>query len=349
MQTPEVFQRYRTAFIEEMRAVLAQRPAFTHDTSIYDMARYHLGWQEADGHARAEGGGKGMRPALCLLTADALDGSDGARRRALAGAAAVEFVHNYSLVHDDIQDGDVQRHHRPTVWTQWGVGQGINVGDALRELAQLALQRARTAGADAETVLASMQALSRAGLEMIEGQHLDLTFEQRVEVELPEYLDMIERKTGAMIGCSLQIGALLATGDDAQAERLRRAGRRLGLLFQIRDDYLGVWGNSALTGKSSDNDIRRRKKSLPIVYTFANAGSTDRATLERTYTQQELADADVETVMRIAEENDTAGATMQLAQEQYDAFLTELDGCDVPDTGREELVAVADFLLRRDH
>ena len=117
------------------------------------MARYHLGWQEEDGRPRNDGGGKGMRPALCLLTADALDGSDGARRRALAGAAAVEFVHNYSLVHDDIQDGDAQRHHRPTVWVQWGASQGINVGDALRELAQLALQRARAAGADAETVL----------------------------------------------------------------------------------------------------------------------------------------------------------------------------------------------------
>ena len=349
VQSPEVFQRYRAAFVGEMRALLDERPTATAEMAIYDMARYHLGWQEADGQPRREGGGKGMRPALCLLTADALNGSEGARRRALAGAAAVEFVHNYSLVHDDIQDGDEQRHHRPTVWVQWGTGQAINVGDALRELAQLALQRARAAGADAEAVLSAMDALTRAALEMIEGQYLDLSFEQRPQVTLGEYLDMIERKTGAMIGCSLQIGALLATGDREQAEGLRCAGRRLGLLFQIRDDYLGVWGDSALTGKSSDNDIRKRKKSLPVVYTFANASGADRAALERAYSQEELSDEHVATVMRIAEQTEAASATMQLAQQQYDAFLKELDGCGMPDAGREELIAVADFLLRRDH
>ena len=185
---------------------------------------------------------------------------------------------------------------------------------------------------------------------MIEGQYLDLPFEQRPTVELTEYLDMIERKTGAMIGCSLQIGALLATGDGERADGLRRAGRPAGLAsFQIRDDYLGVWGDSALTGKSSDNDIRRRKKSLPVVYTFANARGSDREALERAYGQAELSDEDVATVMRIAEQTDAAGATMQRAQQQYDAFLAELDGCGVRDRGREEFVAVADFLLRRDH
>ena len=341
---PAVFQRYQAAYIDEMQALLAAR-----QLPIYDMIRYHLGWQEANGQPRHAGGGKGMRPALCLLTADALDGSPGARARALPGAAAVEFVHNYSLVHDDIQDGDEQRHHRPTVWVQWGMGQGINVGDALRELAQLALRRAHAAGADAETVLVAIDALTHAGLEMIEGQYLDLTFEQRTEVTLSEYLDMIERKTGAMIGCSLQIGALLATGDQAQAEGLRRAGRRLGLLFQIRDDYLGIWGDSARTGKPSDNDIRRRKKSLPVVYTFANATAPDRTALERAYSQRELSQADVATVMRIAAETNAAEATIRLAHQQYDAFLTELEGCGVPAPGRVELVEVADFLLGRDH
>ena len=183
-------------------------------------------------------------------------------------------MHNFSLVHDDIQDRDDERHHRPTVWRVWGEAQAINAGDALRELGQMALSRAGAAGADAATVLAAGETLNRCALNMIEGQYLDLEYETRRAVGVDEYLTMVEHKTGALLGCSLALGALLAGGDRDVAARLEHAGRCLGLAFQIRDDALGIWGDSSATGKSSDSDIRRRKKSFPIVYALDATAAT---------------------------------------------------------------------------
>ena len=343
MQIPEALLQHRPLVDAEMRSLLRERPL-----PIYDMARYALGWQEADGRPRDDGGGKGLRPALCLLVADAIDGSAAARARAAAGAAAVEFVHNFSLVHDDIQDGDAERHHRPTVWAQWGMAQGINVGDALRELAQLALERARDAGASADTVLSAHRLLSDSALTMIEGQYLDLAFEGRATIAVDEYLGMIERKTGAMIGCSMALGALLSSEDADLAAGLNRAGRRLGCCFQIRDDYLGVWGDSAVTGKSSDNDIRRRKKTYPVVYAFQAAPPAERARLDRVYAQAEVGDTDVVEVTRLLAAVGAKEATTQAAREQHDAFLTALKACPLPAEARATLESVAQFILRRE-
>ena len=344
MEPPDALQRYRPLVIQEMRRVLEGRRL-----PIYDMARYHLGWVNAEGVPSEEEGGKGLRPALCLLTADALDGSEAGRQRALAGAAAVEFVHNYSLVHDDIQDRDRERHHRPTVWALWGDGQAINAGDALRELAQHALARAREAGASAESVLAAYAALSAAGLTMIEGQYLDLTFERRSDIGLDDSLDMIRRKTGAMIGVSLQLGALLSRGDAGIAAQLYRAGERLGLLFQVRDDHLGIWGESETTGKSTESDIRRRKKSWPVVYAFAEADGAAQRRLRAIYHQQELSDADVETVLGVLEAVGAREASARAAQQAYDAFRQELAGIALSAPARAAFTEVAEFFLRRDH
>ena len=344
VELPQPLRRDRALVRQEMGAVCADRTL-----PIYDMARYALGWTEADGSPRGGAVGKGLRPALCLLTAAAFDPSAAARRRALAGAAAVEFVHNFSLVHDDIQDGDRERHHRPSVWAQWGEAQAINVGDALRELAQLALARAHEAGVPAAAVLAADQMLTRAVLEMIEGQYLDLSCESRISVSLDDYLTMVERKTGAILGCSLGLGALLSGATTDAAARLERAGRCLGLAFQIRDDALGIWGDSAATGKSSDNDVRRRKKSYPIVCAFREADGVQRALLDRVYAQPALDDADVDAVAEILSALDARAATDAAAAEHYDAFLRLLDGCDLRAEGRRDLEEAARFIVRREH
>ncbi len=350
----DILTRNRPAIDAEMRAVLGDR-----HLPVFDMARYALGWLDADGRPNPGGGGKGLRPVLCVLAAEAIDASPQARTRALAGAAAVELVHNYSLVHDDIQDGDKARHHKPTVWVQWGMPQAINVGDALRELAQIALQRARDADAPATTVLDAYQLLNNASLEMIEGQYLDLAYEQQSAVGPDEYLDMVERKTGAMIGCSMALGALLAGNDCTAADRFDQAGRRLGLCFQIRDDALGIWGNQSMTGKSASNDIRRRKKSYPVVYAFRTAAADDRATLDRIYrpaeasnangTSRNVSDADVDRVMRIFDQLGARQATALAAQQQFDAFHQELDGCTLTPAARATFNDIADFMLHREY
>ena len=344
----DILARDRPAIDAEMRAVIGDR-----DLPVFDMARYALGWLDADGNPHPGSAGKGLRPVLCLLSAEAIDASPEARARALAGAAAVELVHNYSLVHDDIQDGDEERHHNPTVWVQWGMPQAINVGDALRELAQIALQRARDAGAPATTVLDAYQLLNNASLEMIEGQYLDLAYERQPAVGPREYLDMVERKTGAMIGCSMALGALLASNDCAAADHFNRAGRRLGLCFQIRDDALGIWGDQAMTGKSAGNDIRRRKKSYPIVHALRTADLDDRVALDRIYRPADVSDADVkdadiDTVMRILDQIDARQATELAAQQQFDAFHQELDGCALSPTSLATFTNIAEFILQRD-
>ena len=343
-EAPAALLRSQSLVRAEMEAVLSGRVL-----PFYDMARYALGWQEADGRPRADGGGKGMRPTLCLLGAAGLDASEAGRARALAGAAAVELVHSFSLVHDDIQDQDVERHHRPTVWKAWGVAQGINVGDALREMAQMALDRAQQAGAAAATVLAAQRLLNRAALEMIEGQYLDLRFEHEPDVGVEAYLDMIRRKTGAMMGCSLALGGILGGADAGLATRMDRAGRRLGLCFQIRDDYLGVWGDSARTGKSSDNDIRRRKKTYPVVTAVMAADTDTRHELRRLYAQPSLDDADAAAVRQILTDVDADGATQRAAEAEHAAFLEEMRGCALRPEAAAELEEIARFILDREH
>lgn len=318
------------------------------DVPLYDMVRYALGWQEADGSAREDGGGKGMRPSLAMLTAEAVAGGDeAALRRAVSGAAAVEFVHAFSLVHDDIQDEDRERHHRETVWVVWGRAQAINTGDALRELAERALRRALDAGASAATVLAALERLNHAALDMIEGQYLDLSYEERAVVGVEDYLTMVERKTGAMIGCAMAVGALLAADDAKAAAALDRAGRRLGLCFQIRDDWLGIWGDSGATGKSSESDIRRRKKSYPIVHALEHAPAAERRELTTRYAQPELSDADVDAVLGVLASVDARAATERAAEAHHAAFEAEVAGLRLSPPARASLAEVAEFILRR--
>ncbi len=345
MDLPDALTRHQSAIRAEMQTVLEGR-----NLPLYQMVRYHLGWIDAESRPREGASGKGLRPALCLIAAAACDPSAAAFGRALAGAAALEFIHNYSLVHDDIQDGDRDRHHQPTVWARWGVAQGINAGDALHALAWQALGRARAAGAPASAVLDGMAALNAAGLTMIEGQALDLAFEERTDVTPDAYHDMIARKTGAMIAVSLQLGALLAGADAALAQRLHAAGQSLGLLFQIRDDILGTWGDSAVTGKSSDNDIRRRKKSLPVVHAFTHADAESRARLGRIYQQPTLSDADVRAVLGILDACDARGAADAAVAAHHTAFLRALGaGLPLHPAGAADLRAIAAFLRERTH
>ena len=320
---------------------------------IYDMARYALGWQDENGEP-ANASGKGARAALTMLGAEAITDDAAALERAAAGAAAVELVHNFSLVHDDVQDGDLERRGRPTVWTIWGVAQAINTGDLMRELADAALRRARTLGAPAESVLEANRRLNQATMLMIEGQYLDLTFEQRLDVEVDEYLGMVERKTGAMMGVSLAIGATLAGASQEQADALDRAGRRLGRCFQMRDDWLGIWADPDALGKPTDADIRRRKKSFPILFALSQAPADARRELTDIYRSaldgngDDLPDRQVDWVHHLLDEIGADDATDRAAREEYEAFRSELSACRPRPQAVSDLEALALFTLERD-
>lgn len=234
------------------------------------MVSYHMGWVDEAGRPVRVKTGKLVRPSLCLWACTACGGSI---ESALPAAAAIEWFHNFTLVHDDIQDGDRKRHGRETVWSLWGVSQGINAGDAMQAVA---FRTIAAGGAEPGRALRALCALADAGLVVIEGQALDLELEGQVDTTLRAYLRMVEAKTGALLGASLETGAIIGGANESTAGAFRRAGRLLGTAFQIRDDYLGMYGDSDLTGKSNTGDAGRFKMTFPVI-----AGVRAMSTLQR--------------------------------------------------------------------
>jgi len=256
---PDLLARSRRAIGPAMTAAVERLAP-----EIRRLATYHLGWTDADGRPVESPGGKGIRPTLAILAAEAAwaDGAVG-----VPGGVAVELVHNFSLIHDDIIDSDVERHHRPTVWSVYGIGPAIVAGDALQVLAhQVLLESPSGRGPEASS------ALAEATAAMIAGQADDIAFETRHDVTVEQCMAMSAAKTGALLGCASSIGAILAGAPDATVGALRDYGRHLGLAFQAVDDLLGIWGNTEVTGKPAGSDLRQRKKSMPVVSALAAGG-----------------------------------------------------------------------------
>jgi len=352
---PRLLSRYRGAIERALRELLSER-----ELPFYRLLRYHLGF--ADQTGTQEGGylGKALRPSLLLLTYEALAPNTDTEARppqggprwqaALPAAVALELVHSFSLVHDDIQDQDEERHGRPTVWRLWGAGQAINVGDGLRELAGLALLKLEERFPP-EVVLQAAGILGRATLEMIEGQYLDLDYEGRWEITVQDYLAMVRRKTGALMGAAFELGALLAGSEPERIRTLGECGRALGVSFQIRDDILGIWGEPDKTGKPALSDLFRWKKSLPIVYAASSQGEGER--LRRIYLDPDSGEreraARAQAVLEVLE----GVSAREWAQAQADSYLeralTGLRAAGLPSWALELMEELGAFLRVRDH
>ena len=236
---------------------------------------YHLGWWEADGTPRRHGAGKAVRPGLVLLSARLAGAPAGA---GVDGAVAVELVHAFSLLHDDVMDRDATRRHRPTVWALWGEPTAILAGDALQALAvQVLLRSASPRGGAAAAML--LEAVA----ELVRGQCEDMAFEDRESVAVAECEEMVAGKTGALMGASAALGALMAGAPAATVEALHASGRHLGLAFQLVDDLLGIWGDPAVTGKPVLADLRERKKSVPVAHALEQEHLGASAELARFY------------------------------------------------------------------
>ncbi|HZQ75755.1 MAG TPA: polyprenyl synthetase family protein [Acidimicrobiia bacterium] len=304
---------------------------------------YHFGWRDTDGRPCAARAGKGVRAGLALLSAEAA-GAPG--DTALPAAAAVELVHAFSLLHDDIVDDDHQRHHRATVWSVFGVGVGIIAGDALLALAEeLLLEGARPEGA-----LAAVR-LTEATRAMIAGQAADMAFERRTDVTLEECVAMAEAKTGALLACAASIGAVLAGAGDAVTEPLRRFGEELGLAFQATDDLLGIWGDPERTGKPVWSDLRQGKKTLPITAALSLGGASA-AELRSLLLTGLGTETDFARAAALIEACGGREATAELAAGCSDRAHAALDELPVTGDGAlavSELRDLTDFLLERDH
>jgi len=341
MKLPLAFERYRTDIDAELRTVLAER-----DSPMYDMLRYHLGWIDEKGNAVQGAAGKAMRPILCLLVHETVAGD---YRKALPAAAAIELVHNFSLIHDDIQDDDRERHHRPTVWSIWGKPQAINAGTAMRVMASLAMLRLAGHGAPAEKLLQAQRLLDESCLRLIEGQYLDISFESRLDVRVDDYLAMIERKTASLIACSTEMGALLGSEDQKIRHAFREYGRNLGLAFQIRDDLLGIWGDPVRTGKPVGSDIRRKKKSFPVVYGLEYTKREANAALKDIYCAEVIDDQGLSTALDVLHDVRAEAYTQQMVEQYRDLALAQLANINLSPWSRQNLEETADFVAGREY
>ncbi len=262
----------------------------------------------------------------------------------MPAASAIEIIHNFSLVHDDIQDASDTRRGRPTAWTLWGQPQAINTGDAMFAMAHLGLNRLSDHGVDPATVVRAFRRFDETCVQLTQGQYADMSFETRDDVTTDEYLAMITGKTAVLIALSAELGALVAGADDKTIAHYATFGRDLGLAFQIQDDILGIWGDESLTGKSAATDIVTRKKSLPVLY-----GLDQSEVLRDLY----AADGDESTFVRRAiRELDAVGAqafAADLAAQYSNSALGHLEAAQPAGEAGEALFQLADMLLRRDY
>ena len=338
---PSMFERYRDGVQRELISVTSSKAH-----SLYGMLRYHLGW--TDEHFQSlpilAPQGKAIRPTLCLFACEALGGN---WRAILPAAVALELIHNFSLIHDDIQDGDLERRHRPTVWALWGQPYALVAGNAMRGLADITYMSLVNRGVNKTRALRGATLLSRSYLEMIEGQCLDLSFEGRMDITLKEYLTMISLKTGALIRCSMELGAILTTEDEDSIAAFGRCGGLLGRAFQIQDDMLGTWGDDETTGKAVGNDIRRKKMSFPIVHALQRSHDDDRGTLKDIYNKASLDDEDVQQVLAILDESGAQLNAQQTTQEMTHLALKEVESLEFPPWAWQEIEGLVEFLNTR--
>lgn len=249
----------------EMQAVFPSHEALV--AEFYGMQEYHLGWRNRDLQTEYADPGKLLRPIMTLLAAQIVGGDI---RHALPLAAGIQLLHDFSLIHDDIQDNSDLRRGRQTLWSIWGMAQGINAGDGMFVLAHMAIQRMNDNGVPAERVLDILRRFDRAILQICEGQHLDMKFEGDCLISQSAYIAMVTRKTAVLVSSCGELGALAGGGSDIDAQALAEFGLHLGIAFQMQDDILGIWGDPAVTGKPLAADLARRKLSLPVIHALAH-------------------------------------------------------------------------------
>lgn len=319
--------------VEELVGPVLRRAVGTLPDPARAVAEYHFGWSTGYGSA----GGKALRPALVLAATRAVGGDP---RQAVLGAVAVELVHNFSLLHDDVMDKDRVRRHRPAAWVRFGVGAAVLAGDALWALALR--QLARTGNA------ATIEVMIRTLTDLMRGQSQDLAFETRDAVTVEEYLSMAEGKTGSLLGGASAIGALLGGASERRAEEFDRFGRHLGIAFQCADDVLGIWGRPERTGKPVGGDLAARKKTLPVLAALAHPGEAG-LWLAQLYRRAEPpSPQECLLIADLLERTGGRAAADAEGRSQIAAALACLDRAEPSPAARAELALIASWVGIRD-
>ncbi len=328
------------ALEQEMRTVLKANQDSAPDL-LHGMLHYHMGWVDEDLQPLTSNGGKRIRPLVVLLTCAA---AGGRWEDALPAAAAVEILHNFSLIHDDIEDASPTRRGRPTLWKLWGEPQAINAGDAMFAIAHLALARLVDGNVSAKTTVTSLRRFDETCVALTQGQHADMDFETRDSVNVDEYIDMITGKTAVLLSLSAELGARVAGASEETAEHYASLGRDLGLAFQVKDDILGIWGDEGRTGKSAATDIITKKKTLPVLYGLSNSEE-----LADLYQNTPADDAFVQKVIGLLDACGADDYANAEAARYSESALEHLNAADPQGEAGTALRQLADMLLQRDN
>ncbi|NDJ60167.1 MAG: polyprenyl synthetase family protein [Chloroflexi bacterium] len=334
----QIADRYLGALDAKMREIVDSAPQAP---QFNVMLRYPFGWVDEHDRSYNQPTGKRIRPTLLLLCAEAVGGDF---QTALPAAAAVEILHNFSLVHDDIQDDSDTRHGRPTVWMLWNRANAINVGDALFSLAFTALATLQDSGVPPAVTLKCWTVFNWTCLELTRGQHLDMSFERQPLVSVDAYISMIRGKSAALIAACAQMGALIGAHDETTAEHFASFGLNLGIAFQIHDDILGIWGDEVLTGKSAATDIISRKKSLPVLY-----GLSQSEALTALYQREAFTDADVTEAVRLLDEAGAQTYARDIEVRYYEQAMADLRAANPQGAAAQGLLGLTEALFQRQH
>ncbi|MBN1311168.1 MAG: polyprenyl synthetase family protein [Anaerolineae bacterium] len=336
----QFFDKFLPIIQSDLRTVLA--PSAQAPELFYRMLHYHMGWVDWDGQPIPPAGGKCIRPVLCLLTCQSVCHDYTPARPA---AAAIELIHNFSLLHDDIEDRSLLRRNRPTVWNVWGEQQAINAGDAMFALAHLAIPRLVAGDVDGALSARMLEIIDETCLDLTRGQHLDIQFETGDTVTTDDYLSMIGSKTAALIATAAHLGALAGSADASVQVHYRAFGKNLGLAFQVLDDVLDIWGDPALTGKRAANDIYQRKKTLPVLYAMQHSPE-----LRAIYAEKEAFDEQtVERAVELLDSVDARSYAEELARQYSTQTIEYLKSTRPGGEAGEALFELVDRLLHREY
>jgi len=331
----------RTIIESELEAIVMDKKL-----TLYDMLRYHLGLQEVSGELCHKKYGKLIRPILCLLCCQATEGS---LTQAIPAATSLELVHNFSLIHDDIQDNSHLRRMRPTVWKLWGKEHAINAGDAMFVLSYMEMLKLQNTNTSDKNIVRSIKLLSEACISICEGQYLDMLYAENCNVTIDSYLTMIMKKTAELIASSTALGASFGTENDDEIYEFYRFGRDLGMAFQIADDILGIWSTEAKTGKTENIDILNKKKTLPVIYALNKSTNQERKELESYYSQNSTETHNVSRIVEIFNNLNAFTYSKNMAEQYYLKALSTLKTIDVKQNRRDPIISMVKLLMGRDY
>lgn len=314
---------------EEISKVIPKEHYIKH---LYEEVHYHL-----------ESGGKRWRPALCIFVCEALGGS---KDEALPFAAGIEILHNFSLIHDDIEDEDEYRRDRPSLWKKIGIARAINVGDGMFAKAFESVTKGEEVGISPEKNFELLKILSNSATNLMEGQAMDMNSRFKTDITEQEYMEMVSKKTGALVSASVLGGAVITGVSSEIKNSLKEYGKKLGIAFQIADDLLDFTEEKGRGGEIG-NDIKEGKRSLMVVHYITKSEKPDELLNILDKPREKTTEEDVELAMSLLESEGSIEYAKQKMEELTKEAITLLN--PIPESKQKGyLEQIARFTINRD-